>query len=74
MLICQKGLSAGMAWAITAEYPTLYTLKRAYNRRCQDEDEKERLVAGIPYDNGRKKIPLSASKTLSWLFNEKEFI
>lgn len=69
MLICQRGLSAGMAWAITSKYPTLRCLKDAYENADVD---KEKLLVGIPYDNGSKKIPLSVSKTLCYLFNDTE--
>ena len=71
MLICQRGLSAGMAWGITGKYPTPRCLKTAYEN-CDNESEKEKLVAGIPYDNGTKKIPLTVSKTLCYLFNDVE--
>ncbi len=72
MLICQKGLSSGMAWAITDKYPTISALKLAY-KRCDNDEEREKMVAGIPYDNGKKKIPISVSRTLSWLFNERDY-
>ena len=72
MLICQKGLSAGMAWAITDKYPTVRALKRAFNA-CRSDEEREKLVSGIPYDNGRKKIPASTSKTLFALFCDRDF-
>ena len=45
MLICQRGLSTGMAWAITEKYPTLANLKRAYDK-CNTEKEKENLISG----------------------------
>ena len=70
MLICQKGLSAGMAWAITSNYPTIKSLKLAYNN-CASEKDRESLLVGIPYDGG-KKVPLSVSKTLHHLFNDSE--
>ena len=72
MLICQKGLSAAMAWAITDKYPTLAAMKRAFNA-CYSDGERDKLVSGIPYDNGRKKVPLSVSKTLCALFCDREF-
>ena len=55
MLICQRGLSTGMAWAITEKYPTLANLKRAYDK-CNNEKEKENLIAGnfFIYILGRK--------------------
>ncbi len=71
MLICQRGLSAGMAFAISCKYPTIRSLKMAYDQ-CQSEEEKVKLVAGILYDNNTKKIPISVSKTLHHLFNDVE--
>jgi hypothetical protein len=68
MLICQKGLSSGMAWAITEKYPTPCALKAAFED-C-DDGEDEKLLAGITYERGKKKIPLSISKTIALVFKE----
>lgn len=72
MLICQRGLSAGMAWAITGKFPTLSSLKSTYEKAAS-ENEAVKLLVGIPYDNGTKKIPASVSKTIYHLFNDGEF-
>ena len=69
MLIQLKGLSSSMAWAIAKKYPTVRSLMNAFEN-CHFE--KEKLLAGIPYDHGTKKIPLTVSQTVCDLFNEKE--
>ena len=69
MLIQLKGLSSSMAWAIAEKYPTVKSLMNAYEN-CHFE--KEKLLAGIPYDHGTKKIPLTVSQTVCDLFNEKD--
>ena len=51
-----------MAWAIAEKYPTVKSLMNAYEN-CHFE--KEKLLAGIPYDHGTKKIPLTVWEN-SW--------
>ena len=72
MLICQKSLSAPMAWAITEKYPTLHALKSAYDN-CNSDKEKENLLSGIQVDGRKNKISASVSKVLYWLFNDYDF-
>ena len=67
MLVCLKGLSPSMSWAVTEKYPTPAALWLGY-QSLHDEAEKEKLLAGIPYDDG-KKIPLAVSKNIYWLYN-----
>ena len=76
MLMSIKGLSPGMAWAITEKYPTPLMLKNAYKDIASDnlkDKEKaiEKVLAGIPYDHPvPKKIPPSMAKTVGFLFCE----
>jgi len=71
MLICQSGLSPGMAWAITEKYPTIRTLSTAFEE-CDSEMEREALLTGLPYENNAKKVPSSVSKIVYFLFNDEE--
>lgn len=57
-----------MAWAITEKYPTPSSLKSAYDKCEEGEDEK--LLSGITYEKGKKKIPSSISKTVALIFKE----
>ena len=59
------------SWAITDKYPTVRSLLMAFGANGSDE-AKEKLLAGIPYDNGTKKIPAAVSKIISYLFNDDE--
>ncbi len=68
MLVCQKGVSSGMAWAITEKYPTPSALKAAFDHCGHGEDEK--LLAGLTYERGKKKVPMSISKTIALVFKE----
>ena len=76
MLMSIKGLSPGMAWAMTEKFPTPLMLKNAYKDVASDnlkDKEKaiERVLAGIPYDHPvPKKIPPSMAKTVGFLFSE----
>ena len=76
MLMSIKGLSPGMAWAITEKYPTPLMLKNAYkdivSDNAKDKDKAiEKVLSGIPYDYPvPKKIPPSMAKTVGYLFSE----
>ena len=76
MLLTVKGLSPGMAWAITEKYPTPYLLKKAYEdipRGSQIEKEKaiEKILVGLLYDNPcPKKLPPGISKIIGHLFTD----
>ena len=76
MLMSIKGLSPGMAWAITEKYPTPLLLKNAYKdveyeNTKEKEKAVEKILAGIPYDHPvPKKIPPSMAKTVGHLFSE----
>ena len=47
------------------------SLVQAFNS-CGSEETKEKLLAGIPYDNGTKKVNASVSKIVYHLFNDDE--
>ena len=68
--VCQNKFSF-FSWAITDKYPTVRSLLMAFGANGSDE-AKEKLLAGIPYDNGTKKIPAAVSKIISYLFNDDE--
>ena len=70
MLVSMKGLSPGMAWAITSKYGTPAMLNEAY-RQCASESERQALLTGLVYDD-RKKLPGAVSKTLCWLYNDSQ--
>merc|ERR1719273_2613627 len=76
MLMSIKGLSPGMAWAITEHYPTPLLLRNAYKdidgeNAKEKEKAVEKILAGIPYDHPvTKKIPPSMAKTVGHLFSE----
>ena len=76
MLLSVKGLSPGMAWAITEKYPTPLLLWRAYEEIGNEngkEREKmmEKVLAGIPYDYPvPKKIPPGIAKIVGHLFSD----
>ena len=76
MLLTVKGLSPGMAWAITEKYPTPYLLKKTYEdipRDNQNEKEKalEKILVGLSYDNPcPKKLPPGISKIIGHLFTD----
>ena len=40
------------------------------NPALQFQDEREKLLFGLPYDGGKKKIPISVSKIIALLFTE----
>ena len=76
MLMSIKGLSPGMAWAITEKYSTPLLLWRAYEE-IDNENGKERekiiekVLAGIPYDFPvPKKIPPGIAKIVGHLFSD----
>ena len=77
MLVCVKGLSPGMAWAITEKYPTPRLLSVAYQcLNCDNSSDTkkaiENFLAGIPYDQPvPKKLPPSVAKIVGHLFNDK---
>ena len=77
MLVSVKGLSPGMAWAITEKYPTPLLLRRAYegvdNEASKDKEKiAEKILAGIPYDYPvPKKIPPGIAKIIGHLFSDK---
>ena len=68
--VCQNKFSF-FSWAITDKYPTVRSLLMAFGA-IVSEEAKEKLLAGIPYDNGTKKIPAAVSKIISYLFNDDE--
>lgn len=76
MLITVKGLSSGMAWAITGKYPTPRMLKKAYdsisNENPKDKEKAiEKILAGIPYDYpAPKKVPPGIAKIIGHLFSD----
>ena len=59
------------SWAITEKYPTIRTLSTAYEE-CNSDAEKENLLAGLPYEENTKKVPLSVSKIICFMFNDDE--
>ena len=69
--VCQFFFFYFFSWAITDKYPTVRSLLMAFGAIGSDE-AKEKLLAGIPYDNGTKKIPAAVSKIISYLFNDDE--
>ncbi len=56
--------------AITEKYNTPYLLKSAFER-CE-ASEREKMLVGLPYESGRKKVPASVAKVIALLFNEPE--
>ena len=68
MLVCQKMVTPAMAWAITHQYPTPKILNEAF-KNCEREDQ-EKLLLGLPYEAGKKKISSAVSRIISLLFNE----
>jgi len=80
MIYCLKGLSPGMAWAITEHFPTPYILYQQFKRikessttKKQEDKEKEintmlKRVVGT-YDSPlNKSFPQGIAKTLAKLF------
>ena len=76
MLVSVKGLSPGMAWAISERYPTPHLLRSAYediaNENLKErEKEVEKVLAGIPYDYPlSKKVPPGIAKIVGHLFSD----
>jgi hypothetical protein len=66
MLISQKMVTPAMAWAITQKYPTPKILNEAF----KNSEDQEKLLLGLPYESGKKKISSAVSRTISLLFNE----
>ena len=47
------------------------TLSTAFEE-CNSDAEKENLLAGLPYEENTKKVPLSVSKVICFMFNDDE--
>jgi hypothetical protein len=54
--------------AITEKYGTPFLLKAAFSN-C-DPGEEENMLLGLPYEGGKKKLPMGISKIIASLFTE----